>query len=734
MHFYIYLFKSNSPDAPHAASPERLKEKTLRHYNWDWAMNTTLQWLLLSTSLLTVSASILCLVLLVIRQTITVKKIKTSENKFRLLFDFCGVGLALIDLNDVLIEVNPTLANLLQIPPDELKGKTLGSLFHSEDDTRKFQTSSNANYHQADTTAKEKRLICPDGYRWVNVVRVPAYDDNNRIEFIVAVFMDIHERKITEQQLFNEQAVCKQILDTTDALLVILDHDGHVIRSNKKGLHASGLSEAELLGSWFWESFMADEEKDSAKNWLEQLRQKPETLAADLGMDFRLPHDNPHPTTIHWTFNPADPINRKQFWLTATGVDVTEERQHEQQVQHAHKMETLGTLVGGIAHDFNNQFTTVLGNLDLIWGLLRNKNHNEKDNQLVSMLRNIEEATQKCAATTRSLLIFSRRRVGRFRVFDFNQLLMDTCELLQNILPSSIALDISLEPNLWRIEGDVGQIQQVIINLTSNSKDAMPQGGCIRFETTNQIITKQMSAQHKDWLPGRYVCFAITDSGEGIPEAIQSRIFDPFFTTKDVGKGAGLGLAMVFGIVNVHKGFIRVESAENEGTTVSIYFHALSESPASEDAIAENQTPLIKAVEMDQTTTEPASDSMKYVLVVDDEEPLRLLAKAMLESAGFTVLLAENGQVALSTYREKAKNIMAVVLDLTMPVLSGRETLRELLKFDSNAKVIICSGYAVGDDAQELRKSGATKVIAKPYRASELIQSVQEISELNPVH
>lgn len=644
---------------------------------------------------------------LVFRQRSYLERLAESTAHFQLLFEHCGVGLALLDLQGHLLEVNPTLAHFLGYAPAELKGQPLNALYHPNDAPTQMDFLLTATEEQQ-VCERERRYRRKDGKTvWANVLRVPVRKRAGQVQFIVAVLVDITERKQMEGRLREERDLSRQILDTTDALLVVLGRDGRIQRVNQKTVKLTGLHEDRVRGALFWDELAVPAER-------ERLRQQLTCIHEADGRSWRgdvlLPTAAGRPRLIHWHIH----ADSHEHWM-ATGVDVTEQRRLEGQLQQIQKMETLGTLVGGIAHDFNNQFTAILGYLDLIAGELREALPPESYRAVSPLLKSVDVATQRCATTTRSLLVFSRRRTGKTQQAQLNQLLRETQDLLRRVLPASIALELLLDEDAWPVQADVGQLQQVLIQLASNARDAMPEGGLLCLETDNQEYAADIAHSNAEARPGRFVRLVVRDTGVGIAPEMQARIFEPFFTTKAVGQGTGLGLAMVFGIVKAHNGWISVESQPGQGTAFSLFLPAAPPEAAPPTELSAPPTAALI----------PHHDHQR-ILVVDDEEPLRFLARALLEAAGYRVLTAADGREALEMYQQPSRDIDLILLDLTMPRLSGTETLRLLKQINPDVRVVICSGYAAGDDHQTLLRQGARAVVSKPYRPDDLTQAIQQ--------
>ncbi len=383
--------------------------------------------------------------------------------------------------------------------------------------------------------------------------------------------------------------------------------------------------------------------------------------------------------------------------------DITHDKEVEQQLLHSQKMESVGTLAGGIAHDFNNLLTTVLGYAELI------RRDLDLQNPAVAKLEQIERSAKKAAELTSNLLAFSRRSPTQFRVLDPGKLAGETIDIIRFSVPSSIEIEGQIQPELPAVEADETQIQQVLVNLAINARDALPEAkGRIVLRVRTGADTQGNTATGRS-----YVVMEVEDNGIGISQQDLPRIFEPFYTTKEVGHGTGLGLSMVYGIVKQHGGFIEVASAPGEGSVFSVYLPA-SEKPLPEDE-SEPPAPL------------SGGPVEATILVVDDEKDLLEFCVASLESKAREVLSAGDGQEALEIVERRGADITLVVLDLTMPRMGGVETFYRMRKIVPDLCVVVTSGYGLGGGVSELLHNGAAAFLQKPYSMDTLHRTIDEV-------
>ena len=405
---------------------------------------------------------------------------------------------------------------------------------------------------------------------------------------------------------------------------------------------------------------------------------------------------------LNWSFFPIAASRVVHCY----GADVTEVQSLEAQLRHAQKLESVGQLAAGVAHDFNNILTVIQGYSELLLA------RPAADPATTGPLKQISLAAQRAAALTRQLLMFSRKQVIQTKVFEINAVLQNLAKMLQRLLGENIALDAHYAANLLHIEADVGMLEQVVMNLAVNSRDAMPNGGKLFIGTAAVEIDDAYVAQHADSRVGHFVCLTVTDSGCGMDRKTLDRVFEPFFTTKEVGKGTGLGLATVYGIVKQHQGWAEVTSQVGIGTTFKIYFPA-----AKRPAEAAAETPVI---------LEPVCGGKETILVVEDEQVLREFVRDFLEGQPYRVLEAGSGAEALRVWDEFDGEIDLLLTDMVMPEgMSGTELAVQLKKRRPGLKVIYSSGYSPETLGRDFGQ-GETFFLSKPYLPPQLARTVRQ--------
>jgi signal transduction histidine kinase len=383
-----------------------------------------------------------------------------------------------------------------------------------------------------------------------------------------------------------------------------------------------------------------------------------------------------------------------------------ERKKLEEQLRQAQKMEAIGQLTGGIAHDFNNMLTVILGYSELMLQRLKAEDHLRSD------VEQVKEAGVRASLLTRQLLAFSRKQVLQPKVLDVNAVLTNMDRMLQRLIGEDVDLVTMPAPGLGRVHADPGQIEQVIVNLAVNARDAMPNGGKLTIETANVELDDAYARKHISVKPGSYVMLAVSDTGCGMDAATQARIFEPFFTTKEVGKGTGLGLSTVYGIVKQSEGYVWVYSEVGRGTTFKVYLPRV-------EAMAEAVEPSREAAK--------AIRGSETVLLVEDEKSVRALARSILRAHGYTVLEAGQGKEALLLSGQHEGPIHLMITDVVMPELSGRDLAERLKPSRPNMKVLFMSGYADKAIVHHGELKPDTAFLQKPFTPDALALKVREV-------
>jgi PAS domain S-box-containing protein len=531
-------------------------------------------------------------------------------------------------------------------------------------------------------------------------------------KFYTIVVRDVTERKRSEAALHEAQELMKAVLDNIDAGIVACDAAGQLTLFNRAARMQHGLDEAPRLPEQWagnCDFYLADGKTRMRTEDIPLYRALKEESVREVEM--RLVPRQGRPRTFLATAHAMRDAAGRQLGAVMVLHDITERKQLEAQLHQAQRMEGIGLLAGGVAHDFNNLLTVITGFCELLLAQL------PSGDAMRGPLGEIRKAGDRAAGLTRQLLAFSRKQLLAPQVLDLNALVVNLERMLRRIIGEDIALATVLDSATGPVKADPGQLEQVLMNLVVNARDAMPEGGRLTLETRNAVLDEGYARLHPEVRPGPYVLLAVSDTGIGMDEATQAQIFEPFFTTKGPGKGTGLGLATVYGVVKQSEGHIAVYSEPGKGATFKIYL------PQAEEAASPGRSASI-AVEIPQ--------GKETILLAEDQDAVRGLVRLTLESCGYTVLEASNGEVALRLCEHFKGAIDLLVTDVVMPGLSGRRLASHLAVLHPNMRVLFMSGYA--DDA--IVRHGVLEAgmpfLQKPFTPMMLARKVREVLDQAP--
>jgi len=408
--------------------------------------------------------------------------------------------------------------------------------------------------------------------------------------------------------------------------------------------------------------------------------------------------------TLSWSFHPVTGSRVVHCYVE----DITERLSLESQLRQSQKMESIGQLAAGVAHDFNNMLTIIQGHT----GMLMTRPNMPP--QALDSAQAVFFASERAASLTRQLLMFSRKNVMQPKHLDLRDVVANMSKMLHRLLGETVTLDFTPPAELPLVEGDAGMMEQVIMNLGVNARDAMERGGTLTVALSTVEIAEDFVQSHPDARAGRHVCLRVSDTGCGMDTYVITRIFEPFFTTKEIGKGTGLGLATVYGIVKQHNGWVEVTSQPNEGTTFNVFFPASSHT--------------VKSVTEDAAPNTPVTGGTETLLVVEDEPVLREMAQMILEECGYRVLFASNGNEALEVWEKNHDSIDLLFTDMVMPAgVSGMELANKLIAQRRQLRVVFASGYTVDDISTDfLTRNNNARFLQKPYTRVNLARAVRE--------
>lgn len=513
---------------------------------------------------------------------------------------------------------------------------------------------------------------------------------------------EIKRRGRAQDELGRERDRAKRYLDIAGVALLALDRAGRITLINKKGQMLLGYTESELLGKNWFDTCMpahvrADAESTFQKLLAGELIERWEGPVLTRGGGERL---------VSWYNSLVRDGVGNILGTLSSGEDITERKRLEAQLRQSHKMEAIGRLAGGIAHDFNNLMGVILGDSQLLLA------DPKLDDTQRNAIEEIKEAGDRTASLTRQLLAFSRKQFLEPRVLNLNDSLAGFQSMVERLVGPQINLIFKLQPELGLVLADPSQILQLVLNLLVNARDSMPHGGQITIETANADLDMGFAAAHPGTQPGPHVLLSVTDNGEGMDQETMAHIFEPFFTTKQDGQGSGMGLAIVYGIVEQSGGTIWAYSELRQGTVFKIYLPRVT---GTAEASSEAET------------AEELPQGSETILLVEDAGLLRRVTREFLQRIGYTVLTAADGLEAIETSRQYRNRIHLLLTDLAMPGMNGQELADRLLTDRPEMKVLYTSGY-VGKVTQQLDTANLTGAfIEKPYTWEGLARKVRRL-------
>ncbi|MBZ5534349.1 MAG: PAS domain S-box protein [Acidobacteriia bacterium] len=508
------------------------------------------------------------------------------------------------------------------------------------------------------------------------------------------------ERSQAEMETARQKTLFQQLFENAPAAIALLDEHDRILQVNKGFETMFHFSSHEVLGRHINETVVSEEFFEEASLLSSRVLhgETVEIQSTRCSKDGAL-----IPVQIYGV---PIVINQRQTGIYGMYVDLSESKRLEEQFRQAQKMEAVGRLAGGVAHDFNNLLTAIMGYSELLLMRL------DGPDPLRKNVEEIKKAGERAASLTRQLLAFSRRQVLQPQVMDLNIVVSGMEKLVRRLIGEDIDLRLALQSPLGNVKADPGQIEQVILNLVINSRDAMPHGGKLILETDSIILDEEYVWKYPGAKPGTYVMLMVSDTGSGMNTEVQSHLFEPFFTTKEKGKGTGLGLSTVYGIVKQSNGYISAYSEEGRGSTFKVYL------PRVDDLAANAKTP----VEPEKWVA-----GSETVLLVEDEQAIRGLMQAMLRMKGYTVLEAADGQEALGLFKGNEDRIDLVITDVVMPRMSGRELATRIAADRPKTKVLFVSGYSEEAVLYQGIFEPGTAFLQKPFTPDSLARKVREV-------
>lgn len=636
-----------------------------------------------------------------------------SERLYRSTFDAAPVGIMHVGLDGRWLRVNQRLCDLLGYSSEELQDVAVQALVQSE-----YVPGEAELFRQMAAGTVDRRAVDEKRYRrrdgsivWARVNMSVHLDPEGRSEYFISMIEDITERRALDAQvrqadeaLRTSEQRMRFALQSAEVGIWDMDYATGILQWSEILEFQYGLQPGTFGGTF--EAFVERVHPDDRQSVVEILGH-----AKSSGADFSTLNRSLRPDGgVRW-LNGAGRIHLDEHGEPVRGVgislDVTERRTLEAQFQQAQKMEAVGRLAGGVAHDFNNLLTVILGLCEVLL------DDCDPDDSRQADIAEIQKAGERAAGLTRQLLAFSRKQIIAPTMLDLNTVVADMRALLGRLIGEDVKVVLALRPQLAPVLADRGQVEQIVMNLAVNARDAMPRGGTLTIETANVELDEHYAKTHLTVKPGSYVGLIMTDTGTGMTPEVQARLFEPFFTTKDPGKGTGLGMATVYGIVTRSGGSVGVYSEVGRGTSFKVYFPR---------AVA-TETAAVAPAKM-----APRRDGTQTVLVVEDEEALRELAKRLLQRQGYTVVAAADAAEALSIFAGNPA-IDVILTDVVMPGASGPELTKQLIEQRPGLKVIYMSGYTEDAIVQHGVLKPGIAFLNKPFTSDTLVGAIRDVLE-----
>jgi two-component system cell cycle sensor histidine kinase/response regulator CckA len=639
--------------------------------------------------------------------------LQRSEEHYRSIFENSPEGIFQTTPGGCLLSVNPTFARMFGYEsPQEMTASitNVGHQLYADPGERARLVA--LLEEQGVVEAFETECQRKDGQRiWISINVRAVRDPKGLLLHYEGTTEDISERKRAEEALRIAHQRLFDIIEFLPDATFVIDHEKKVVAWNRACEEMTGVKKEAILGSgdhayavpFYGEKrpvlvdYVAGHTDELMKKY-ESVRRREDTL---YGESFTPGLRDGKGAFLAGIASPLFDKDGNIVGAIESIRDITDVKRLESQLLQSQKMEAIGTLAGGIAHDFNNLLMGIQGYTSLI---LSDTQTNDAHRE---MLLNIEKQVASGANLARQLLGFARGGQYEVKPTDLNEIITDTVSTFGRTR-KDVVIQTTFEKALWTVEVDRGQIEQVLLNLCINAWEAMPGGGNLTIETRNVHLDEEHGLP-QDAKPGKYVKFSVTDTGTGMDEKTKERIFDPFFTTKEMGRGTGLGLASAYGIIKTHGGIIRVDTELGQGTAFSIFL------PSSEKEVARERVPAGELEKGGET-----------ILLVDDEEMIIDVNKAILETLGYRVLVARNGTEALEIYEKNNEGIALVILDMIMPGLGGGEIFDALKTVNPSVKTILSSGYSMDGRAREILLKGCKGFLQKPFNVTELSRKVRE--------
>jgi len=634
--------------------------------------------------------------------------LRESERFLASIFDSIRDGLFILDTDFTILRTNPTVEKWYAHAGPLVGKKCYEALYEASEPCECCPAQQTLETGGAASLVLPKRGPVQEELSWLEVFTFPLTDiADGRVKGVIAYIRDISARRRAEEELKETNEFLRSLLEASAAGIVYLDKDGNVRIWNRAATRMFGWDAAEVLGR-YPAPVPPEQERE-----FQQLRER--VLAGEIvtGLETQRRRKDGSLIDVSLSVAPVKDAQGEVQGTLAMLTDITARKkaeealhQKEEQFQQAQKMEAVGRLAGGVAHDFNNLLTAIMGYSELL--LMR-----IEDQGQAHLVDQIIHVCERAATLVRQLLALSRRQPLRPVPLDLNKVVEGMEQLLQRVIGEDIQLHIDLEPGRPWVKADPGQLEQVIVNLAVNARDAMPQGGNLYIRTIHETLDEARAETIREARPGTFVVLQVADTGMGIEREVRERIFEPFYTTKGPGEGTGLGLATVYGIVTQHEGWINVSSEPGRGASFKIYF------PVAE---IEPEEKARDALSLDEL-----KGAGERILVVEDEDELRDLALRMLRGKGYRVEGAATVAEALQVFDREQGNFNLVFSDVVLSDQSGLQLVEELLARKPDLKALLTSGYADEKVQWPIIQARKYPFLQKPYSLISLLKTIAEV-------
>ncbi len=623
---------------------------------------------------------------------------ENTEKQYRYLVDSTTDSLYLVDEKCRYIFMNNNHIQRLKLPIEKIIGHSYNE-FHSVKQSKEFDEKIKEVYATNESVQDEHQSPHESGYFLRTFSPVRDSIDYKKIIAVAIVSKNITERRLAEEALRKSEEKYRLLIENSnEAIFIIMDGKIKYANLHTEQMIGYGMED---LSSISFIDLVVSEDRDMVLELQESCLQGENP---SINYSFRITNKQgitlwveTNSVGINWDNEPA---------ILNSMRNITKQKRTEARLFQAQKMESIGTLAGGIAHDFNNLLMGIQGHASL--ALL----HIDPPNANFEHLKAIETLVMSGADLTKQLLGFARGGKYELKTADLNLLIQKTSETIGRT-KKEIKIHRNFQNDLWAVDVDHGQIEQVLLNLYVNAWQAMPSGGNLYLETKNVFVEESRFKPYVA-MNGHYVKISVTDTGVGMDEKTKERIFEPFFTTKEMGRGTGLGLASVYGIIKNHNGFINVYSEKGQGTTFNIYLPA---SPKKDTHDKDKDTDGDNAI----------SKGAETILLVDDESMILTVNSELLKTLGYTILTAQDGSLAIDLYKNSKESIDLVILDMVMPEMGGGEVFDELKKINPQVKVLLSSGYSLNGQASRIIKRGCVGFLQKPFTIRDIASQLRKI-------